>query len=467
MPGSKKHEKDLQMLFDNNDIAIRVSNLSKCYEIYSSPRDRLKQFVIPRLLKLVGKSSKQYFREFWALQDISFEIKKGETFAIIGRNGSGKSTLLQMICGTLNPTKGNVETNGRVAALLELGAGFNPEFTGRENIYMNATVLGLTTSEIDERFDAITSFADIGSFIEQPTKTYSSGMVVRLAFSVAIHVDPEILIVDEALSVGDAYFAAKCAKIIQDIIAKGATVLFVSHDTSTVKSICSRALLLDSGNAQFLGDVNTAVEKYYSALIASQKSDKLQSIEEQSNGEKFNDPKLNEQKLMLADNESFNSMANFQRIQNGAANFLNVMILDENGQNIESISFGQKVTLRQIVKVNSPLDKLSFGYHIRDKNGQDIVYSDTGIESNNHIESPSIGSIHIIDWTFKMNLREGNYVIASMASVPINLHVSDVDVVDFVPISARFTVSKDGHLPIYAAVYWENELNVREILDAK
>ena len=188
------------------DIAIKVQNLSKCYHIYDSPRDRLKQFIAPRLQRLTWQTPKQYFREFWAVKDVSFEIKKGETVGIIGRNGSGKSTLLQMICGTLNPSHGSIETNGRIAALLELGSGFNPEFTGRENVYMNASVLGLSNKEIDERFDDIVAFADIGEFVEQPVKTYSSGMMVRLAFAVIAHVDADILIIDEALAVGDAFF---------------------------------------------------------------------------------------------------------------------------------------------------------------------------------------------------------------------------------------------------------------------
>ena len=199
----------------SNDIAISVSNLSKCYQIYDNPRDRLKQFVMPRIRRVAGKPQKQYFREFWALKEVSFDISKGEVVGIIGRNGSGKSTLLQMFCGTLNPTSGNVQTHGRIAALLELGSGFNPEFTGRENVYMNAAVLGLSKDEIDSRYDEIAMFADIGDFIEQPVKTYSSGMVVRLAFAVASCVDPEILVVDEALAVGDSVFQAKCFRRFQ------------------------------------------------------------------------------------------------------------------------------------------------------------------------------------------------------------------------------------------------------------
>jgi lipopolysaccharide transport system ATP-binding protein len=252
----------------SNEIAIRVEGLSKCYEIYANPRDRLKQFVMPRLQRLAGQAPKQYFREFWALKDVSFEIKKGETVGIIGRNGSGKSTLLQMICGTLNPSSGSIQTNGRIAALLELGSGFNPEFTGRENVYLNASVLGLSNAEIDARFDAIAAFAEIGDFIEQPVKTYSSGMMVRLAFAVAINVDPEILIVDEALSVGDELFQRKCFSRIEAIRAKGATILFVSHAGSTIIELCDRAVLMDAGEKLAVGLPKEIVGRYQKLLYA-------------------------------------------------------------------------------------------------------------------------------------------------------------------------------------------------------
>lgn len=252
----------------SNDIAIRVENLSKCYEIYANPRDRLKQFVMPRLQRLAGQTPKQYFREFWALKDVSFEIKKGETVGIIGRNGSGKSTLLQMICGTLNPTSGSVQTHGRIAALLELGSGFNPEFSGRENVYLNGAVLGLSRDEIDQRFDAIASFSEIGDFIEQPVKTYSSGMMVRLAFAVAINVDPEILIVDEALSVGDELFQRKCFSRIEAIRANGATILFVSHSGSQIVELCDRAILMDVGEKLAVGAPKQIVGRYQKLLYA-------------------------------------------------------------------------------------------------------------------------------------------------------------------------------------------------------
>ena len=261
------------------DIAISVKNLSKCYQIYENPRDRLKQFVMPRMHRFTGNKPKQYFSEFWALKDVSFEIKKGETVGIIGRNGSGKSTLLQMICGTLNPTSGSVQTNGRIAALLELGSGFNPEFTGRENVYMNAAVLGLSEDEVDARFDDIAAFADIGQFIEQPVKTYSSGMMVRLAFAVAINVDPEILIVDEALSVGDELFQRKCFSRIEAIRANGATILFVSHSGSVIVELCDRAVLVDSGEKLAIGSPKQIVGRYQKLLYAP--ADKRESIREQ------------------------------------------------------------------------------------------------------------------------------------------------------------------------------------------
>jgi lipopolysaccharide transport system ATP-binding protein len=245
----------------SDDFAIKVENLSKCYQIYDKPNDRLKQFALPRLQRLLGRKPKQYYRGFWALKDVSFEIKKGETVGIIGRNGSGKSTLLHIICGTLFPTVGSVETQGRVAALLELGSGFNPEFSGRENVYLNASILGLTIDEIDAKYDAIVAFSEIGDFIDQPVKTYSSGMYVRLAFSVIAHVDADILVIDEALAVGDIFFTQKCMRFLHNFRNKG-TVVFVTHDTSAVVSLCERAIWLDQGKVQSIGQAKHACEEY-------------------------------------------------------------------------------------------------------------------------------------------------------------------------------------------------------------
>lgn len=252
----------------SDPIAIRVAGLGKCYQIYDRPQDRLKQSLVPRLRRLLGQPQPTYFREFWALRDVSFQVGRGETVGIIGRNGSGKSTLLQVICGTMTPTTGTVETAGRVAALLELGAGFNVEFTGRENVYLNGSVLGLTQAEIHDRFEAIAAFADIGDFIDQPVKTYSSGMVVRLGFAVAIHVDPEVLIVDEALAVGDEIFQRKCFSRIEAIKNKGATILFVSHSATTVVELCDWCVLLDEGDLLTTGAPKAVVGKYQRLIYA-------------------------------------------------------------------------------------------------------------------------------------------------------------------------------------------------------
>ena len=251
----------------SNGVAIRVRELSKCYEIYDRPVDRLKQFIVPKIKRLIYAQSADYFKEFRALSNVSFEVKKGETVGIIGKNGSGKSTLLQIICGTLSPTEGNIQINGRIAALLELGAGFNPEFTGRENVYMNGALLGLSVEQIDARFEDIAAFADIGSFVEQPVKTYSSGMFVRLAFAVAVHTEPAILIVDEALSVGDIAFQNKCMQKIRDLKAQGASILFVSHDLSTIQIICDRVIWLNQGQLILQGDAVSVCQEYYVATV--------------------------------------------------------------------------------------------------------------------------------------------------------------------------------------------------------
>jgi len=228
-----------------DDVVIRVRNIGKCYQIYDKPKDRLKQ--------ALWRGRRQYFREFWALRDVSFDVKRGETLGIIGRNGSGKSTLLQMICGTLTPSEGTVETRGRVAALLELGSGFNPEFTGIENIYLSASLHGLSNAGIEKNLDKILAFADIGEFVNQPVKTYSSGMQLRLAFSVIAHIDADILVIDEALSVGDIFFTQKCMRFIKQF-AENKSLLFVSHDTSAVTSICNKSMMLRNGSVSIAGN---------------------------------------------------------------------------------------------------------------------------------------------------------------------------------------------------------------------
>ncbi|NBL00561.1 MAG: ABC transporter ATP-binding protein, partial [Erysipelotrichia bacterium] len=240
------------------NTAIKVNHLTKVYKLYDNPIDRLKESLHP--LK------KQYHKEFYALNDISFEIKKGETVGIIGKNGAGKSTLLKIITGVLTPTSGSVHVNGRIASLLELGAGFNPEYTGVENIYFQGSLMGYTREEVAKKVDEIIAFADIGDFVYQPVKMYSSGMYARLAFAVAINVDPDILIVDEALSVGDAAFQNKCIRKMEEIGKKGITILFVSHDTQTINKFCNRAIWLNNGVIKEQGKPEIILENYMSFM---------------------------------------------------------------------------------------------------------------------------------------------------------------------------------------------------------
>lgn len=248
--------------------SIRVRGIGKRYEIYAQPADRLKQMILPHIQRAAHKPPRAYFSEFWALRDVSFDVLRGETIGIVGRNGSGKSTLLQLICGTLTPTLGEVQVSGRIAALLELGAGFNPEFTGKENVRLSGLLYGLSEEELRSRYDAILAFAEIGDFINQPVKTYSSGMYVRLAFAVAINASPDILVIDEALSVGDEAFQRKCFARIESIRESGATVLFVSHAAGTVIELCNRAILLDGGELISRGNPKFVVSRYHKLLYA-------------------------------------------------------------------------------------------------------------------------------------------------------------------------------------------------------
>ena len=243
----------------DNDIVLSVRNVSKCFEMYEKP--------VHRLYQTLCAGKKRFYKEFWALKDIKFDVRKGECVGIIGRNGAGKSTLLQIITGTLAPTMGEVKLKGRVAALLELGSGFNPEFTGRENVYLNGSILGLSKSEIDAKYDEIVAFADIGEFVDQPVKTYSSGMMVRLAFAVNVFVDPEVLIVDEALAVGDIGFQMRCMQRLRELIAKGTTVLFVTHDLGMVTSFCEKVLFLQGGRqVMFSRDVIGTVSAFKESI---------------------------------------------------------------------------------------------------------------------------------------------------------------------------------------------------------
>lgn len=402
------------------DIAIRVQNLSKCYQIYDSPRDRLKQFVAPRLQNLIRQPPKQYFREFWALKDVSFVIRKGETIGIIGRNGSGKSTLLQMICGTLNPSSGSIQTNGRLAALLELGSGFNPEFTGRDNVYMNASVLGLSNEEIDARFNDIVAFADIGDFVEQPVKTYSSGMMVRLAFAVIAHVDADILVVDEALSVGDAFFTQKCMRFLRNFMKTG-TVLFVSHDTSAVVNLCNKAVLLNRGQVVEIGSPKDVAEHYLATVYeTNQKVDGVQTDETNlSAGQAQTSTEYRDMREALInastlrnDIEVFQFTPDQSGFGTGQAKIVSVRLLDQGGAPLAWVVGGEDVILDIRCVAHEDILRPIIGFQFKDRLGQVVFADNTFLVYQNSPQAVAKGCELVARFEFRLPLLpSGDYSI--------------------------------------------------------
>ncbi|MDE2430276.1 MAG: ABC transporter ATP-binding protein [Burkholderiales bacterium] len=362
-------------------IAISVRGLSKFYQMYGSPRDRLKQFIFPRLRRIAGKTAVNYYREYWSLKDISFDIRKGETVGIIGRNGSGKSTLLQIICGTLTPSAGEIRTHGRIAALLELGSGFNPEFTGRENVHMNAAVLGLSNEQIAARFADIEAFADIGEFIDQPVRTYSSGMMVRLAFAVIAHVDADILVIDEALAVGDAFFTQKCMRFLRGFMKTG-TVLFVSHDTGSVKNLCNRVIWLEKGSLQEQGQPKEVCELYLQAFYEAQQgkssTTKLKSrsiaghiATKDQRIEFINASNLRNDLQIFAFDPDSNSFGQ------GGAQITGVQFQDSQGAPLTWVVGGEQVRLRIQAIAHQHLSAPIIGFTIKDQRGQALFGDNT------------------------------------------------------------------------------------------
>ena len=400
-----------------SDIAIHVNQVSKCYQIYNTPRDRLKQFVFPPLQGVMRQKPKQYFQEFWALQDISFQVKKGETVAIVGRNGSGKSTLLQIITGMLMPSSGFVETQGCLAALLELGAGFNPEFSGRENVYLNAAVLGLSKDEVDDRFDDIAAFADIGEFIDRPTKTYSSGMLVRLAFAVNTCIEPEILIVDEALSVGDAPFQSKCFKRLRQLTENGTSLLLVSHDISTVRSVCRRALWLKEGQAEMWGDAMEVAKEY--EKFCWQEQGVVLEVSEIEKKESSAPPKilvtggecaLGIPELLFVPNPAFE--ANHQRSSVGtqAVIIKNFLLLNKGGCVAPSCDYDEMLSLYYLVEVREVVDSdFILGFRMRDLKGN-FVYSACDMNVVQRMKAKP-GDRFVLSTSMKIPLSHQDYVI--------------------------------------------------------
>lgn len=374
----------------SSDIAIKIDGLSKSYHIFDKPRDRLLQM-------LFGKY-KQYYKEFWALNTLSLEIRKGETIGLIGRNGSGKSTLLQLICGTLNATTGTITTNGRVAALLELGSGFNPEFTGRENVYLNAAMLGLTEAEITERFDEIAAFADIGDFIEQPVKTYSSGMYVRLAFAVVAHVNADILVIDEALAVGDAVFTQKCMRFLRRFQENG-TILFVSHDIGAVTSLCQRAYWLDKGVLRMSGTPKDISAAYMADIYEAQQGASATPPRKQANTETspaqivepapavFRDMRLDfvQHTQFRNDIQLFTFEENAKAFGKGGASIENVQLRDTEDRPLQWVVGGERVKLHVSCRAHQDIHSPIVGFFIKDRLGQ-VLFGDNTYLS--HMDSP-------------------------------------------------------------------------------
>lgn len=420
----------------SDEIAIRVEGLSKCYEIYANPRDRLKQFVMPRLQGLAGQARKQYFREFWALKDVSFEIKKGETVGIIGRNGSGKSTLLQMICGTLNPTSGSIQTNGRIAALLELGSGFNPEFTGRENVYLNGAVLGLSSEEIDLRFDAIAAFADIGEFIDQPVKTYSSGMYVRLAFAVIAHVDAEILVIDEALAVGDAVFSQKCMRFLRKFRTEG-TLIFVSHDMGSVINLCERAVWLHHGQMRQMGASKEIAEAYlqYTLQEVYGQEAKLQTIDATKAGHVLTNSAPEPVSFQDVDEASVidygarlrfsENLSEANGWKTGSGEILSVRLEHLMQHPSDVFRGGEKVRMVITAKAHQDMDRPILGFLVRDRLGQDLFGENTLPFTDLNPRPVAAGVTFSGEYIFSLPmLPNGQYaVMASLADGDLHTNV--------------------------------------------
>lgn len=425
--------------------AIEVKNLSKKFRLYRSDKRRM--------LEILTRGKVKAHSDFWALKDISFEVPKGSTFGIIGQNGSGKSTLLSILAGVLQPTEGSYTINGRVSALLELGVGFHPEFSGKDNVYMYGTIMGLSKKEIDSHFDSIVDFSELHEFIDQPLRTYSSGMTVRLAFSVAVNVDADILIVDEALAVGDMFFQAKCMLKMRDMMKNGLTLIFVSHDVISVKSICNKCLLLDHGKIVDYGDSERVVEKYFSMKVGREQSI-IENAVSPLDTENSND-------LDLWNDLEFQNRASFQRIQNGKARFSNVQLLDEYGKKISIVRYEQKVILRMAIEIFEDIPVLGFGYHIRDKDGCDIVYSDSYVENSN-LHSAKKGERYIINWSFRASLNYGIYTISCPLSIPIDIVSSHVVFCDFIPIAVQFTVNRERDIFLYGSVHWKNDVKINK-----
>jgi lipopolysaccharide transport system ATP-binding protein len=407
-----------------SEIAIRVNNVSKCFKQYAHPVDRLKEIVFP------GRGRA---KDFWALHDINLEISRGQTLGIIGQNGSGKSTLLQIIAGTLTPTTGDVEVNGRISALLELGSGFNPEFTGRQNVFFNGRLLGLSQAELLEKFDDIVKFADIGDFIDQPVKTYSSGMFVRLAFAVAVNVEPEILIVDEALAVGDILFQRKCFSKIEELASRGTTILFVSHDLNSILNLCDRAIIIDR-HAIICDDKPHPAVLAYSTLMAQREaaSDDFQN-----------------RKFRHEAKPSSGQAVGESRIGVGGAELIDVELIDEQGQSVQTIKCGERTIVRSTIQFHEDIEFPISGFKIKTLNGIAVVGNST-YGTPQSLPPMRAGTILTLEFAWNCYLAAGNYTV----TVGVSETRADQKVValdrrrDILPLTVIGTMSSYGLLAL-------------------
>ena len=384
----------------DKNLAISVQGVSKIYKLYDKPIDRLKE--------AVSLTHKSYHRDFFALSDISFDVKKGETVGIIGTNGSGKSTILKIITGVLSPTTGTAEVSGNISALLELGAGFNSEYTGLENIYMNGTMMGFSREEMQRRMDDILRFADIGDFVNQPVKTYSSGMFVRLAFALAINVDPEIMIVDEALSVGDVFFQAKCYRRMEEMMKNGTTILMVSHDMGSIIKYCDKVVLLNRGHFVAQGEAGKMVD-LYKKILANQTDELAEALIEQKKealglpvGEVHTDKSMKER---------MNLNPEVQEYGDGRASFEDFGTLDARGNVTNLLLKGEMFTIRERIRFHAPIEMPIFTYTLRDKKGTDITGTNTMFEGAD-IKPVKDGDVYTVSFRQKMNLQGGEYLLS-------------------------------------------------------
>lgn len=390
-----------------SEYAIQVKDVSKMYKLYDRNRDRL--------IDAFGLSKTPKYHEHYALQDLNFSVKKGETVGIIGTNGAGKSTILKIITGVLNPTDGQVEINGRISALLELGAGFNMEYTGIENIYLNGTMIGFSREEIDKKLDDILKFADIGDFVYQPVKTYSSGMFVRLAFAVAINIEPEILIVDEALSVGDVFFQAKCYKKFEDFKKLGKTILFVSHDLGSIAKYCDRVVLLNKGTKIAEGNPKQMIGMYKKLLVNQLNLDETTQemvMEEESEHSLDNEPMftLGKDKETLWRNK-YEINPNVDEYGNGKAHIIDFAVRDEDGEITNSINKGTRFSIVSEVKFEEEIQNPIFTYTFKNIQGTAITGTNTMYEKKD-LDVVYAGDVYTCTFTQDMNLQGGEYLLS-------------------------------------------------------